>query len=1143
MRVPVTAIHRSSCRRLLVPSVPLGIPKDDEMNGLPIPTAIDSSQDRLNLENQLRRMILSNGMSNTDPKMSGQSPVNVTTIQHADEAQRLQPAANVVRRTPSGKQNGQSQSLGRTSSVSPLQRNGAQGTQTNGQAQGHQYLATPVPSPSSIHPQSPSPRRPARKPAPSQAQQVPGIDQASRGQPTTATGPSTRAFTGRRSHQSGYQGPSPNPSLYRIQPFTNGQRTEPRNFHVNVGGNQAIPNLTAALNSGNCYPYRYPPAQQSPYAHFNTQNRDPYAHYSRPIPQNRQLYEPSTHRPQGFIQHPTQNNPRMSEASAPAQALFLEQLAGVEVPNAAISQDELQEKEALRLVLERVCQKTITEHERKKDEAFDENSVSLKCFGSLASGFATHSADMDLALVSPHSVPESTSPESDIPRLLEKALLDLGYGVRLLTRTRVPIIRFCEKPTPILAIKLLEERAKYERERDALPKPKKPKKTGNAEKATGEEKVSTTDNPTDNQAQIVNASVAGQKPQLVSLQPTNETANAEVTKAKIIEASTTRESAAKPGSAEIYASVIENVDDAKIDELKNSPISKTIGPIVVAQDVTKVDEQEVQERADAQAATALKTERMTDLSLFTDEELVRLYNLAIKEGWYEPAERATIMEFQRAVEKHGPNSDDADLGIARSNLQALTDVLKRYRAPPEHQLDFPKIGVGIQCDINFSNQLALHNTRLLKCYGMCDPRVRPMILFVKAWAKRRRINSPYHGTLSSYGYVLMVLHYLVNIAQPAVAPNLQITRKATQDKSPENDLMIDGYNVRFWRSEDEITDLAKRGMLTHNREDTIGSLLRGFFQYFAQPHRGFSWSTDVLSLRTEGGLLSKGQKGWTGAKTVIIEPTAPGQEQKEVRHRYLFAIEDPFEVDHNIARTVVHNGIVAIRDEFRRAYSIIQSAGFGNGRRMDDLFAEAESKDNLQYRAFGPMPKKDMAPIRKEGEELDDLGRSRGKDVRSTYKSGQEVPASVGTLGGVKGIAKKQKPPTKPEGGIAPVEEGNVSKPFKNPDKKAQPQVNNGEVHVTPKTQNLQPNLTVDGFPSRGKGRSGHTKVGNTDSSQAKKQESAMSPKKRSPPVKQVAIRGPVKERAVGSVYKNGKEVAGSCGRVGEAGVIPKRPN
>jgi terminal uridylyltransferase len=37
----------------------------------------------------------------------------------------------------------------------------------------------------------------------------------------------------------------------------------------------------------------------------------------------------------------------------------------------------------------------------------------------------------------------------------------------------------------------------------------------------------------------------------------------------------------------------------------------------------------------------------------------------------------------------------------------------------------------------------------------------------------RKINSPYQGTLSSYGYVLMVIYFLVHVKNPAVLPNLQ----------------------------------------------------------------------------------------------------------------------------------------------------------------------------------------------------------------------------------------------------------------------------------------------------------------------------------------------------------------------------------
>ncbi|KAL8870251.1 MAG: hypothetical protein Q9198_007674 [Flavoplaca austrocitrina] len=364
-----------------------------------------------------------------------------------------------------------------------------------------------------------------------------------------------------------------------------------------------------------------------------------------------------------------------------------------------------------------------------------------------------------------------------------------------------------------------------------------------------------------------------------------------------------------------------------------------------------------------------------------DEEIVRLYRLAIHEGWFEPAERSIIFAYIKAFDS---KSNQDQLGACRSQLLALPDVLNRYRPPPQHHLDFPKDGVGVQCDINFSNRLALHNSHMLRCYNMSDPRVRPMVLFIKAWAKRRNINSPYHGTLSSYGYVLMVLHYLVNVARPPICLNLQTVERAQQDTSTENTQIIDGYGVSFWRDEKEIQQWAKNSRITADHHSSVGSLLRGFFQYFAVVSGGFSWGTDVLSLRTPGGILSKKQKDWVAAKTILLEPVAEGQKGQEVRQRYLFAIEDPFETNHNIARTVVHNGIVAIRDEFRRANRLIHEAG--NGKISADLFEQAEAKDDLNYRHFGPRPR--PPPQRKAATPASSITDSDGKQTQSQVTTG-----------------------------------------------------------------------------------------------------------------------------------------------------------
>ncbi|MCJ1405365.1 Zinc finger, CCHC domain-containing protein [Xylographa trunciseda] len=680
---------------------------------------------------------------------------------------------------------------------------------------------------------------------------------------------------------------------------------------------------------------------------------------------NKQLYNPNGE----HLDVPSQLN---IPVPGPMRTSYLESLAAREIPKAEITPPELQEKEALRIVLNELCRKTILVFETARDASFDSESVALKCFGSLSSGYATHGSDMDLVLISPNSTPDAASPESEIPRLLEKMLLDRGYGARLLTRTRVPIIRFCEKPTPELLGALRDNRIKWEKERDLPPMPKRKKKeTEGKNKNQAKESNLVAENaetcsaaPWENLEAPIIVCLPVEIKRVVHShicdQESPEQMEAETRSACPDETSSAAIVVRLPDADDDH---VQTYDAEKSKESQHN-VHRSDGEKSSVNHLVENDTNDVNSRLISTRTEKPHPER-------TDEELVRLYVLAMTEGWFNDEERAIIYRFVNTV-KQPKGKEPIELAESRTALKDLPDVLSRYREKPQDlHLDFPKDGVGVQCDINFSNFLALHNTLLLRCYSHCDPRIRPMILFVKAWAKRRRINSPYHGTLSSYGYVLMVLHYVVNVASPPLAPNLQIAWKAAPDEKPEEN-ECKGCNVRFWRSEKEIRIAANRGLLTTNRQP-LGSLLRGFFQYFAHEGteflrdrqysgHGFSWSYNVLSLRTYGGILTKQAKGWTGARTETIEPTVAGQESKEVKHRYLFAIEDPFETDHNVARPVAHHGIVAIRDEFRRAHRLILNAGFSNGVAVD-LFEEG--KDHVQERSFfGPNPARFNRPRR-----------------------------------------------------------------------------------------------------------------------------------------------------------------------------------
>lgn len=578
---------------------------------------------------------------------------------------------------------------------------------------------------------------------------------------------------------------------------------------------------------------------------------------------------------------------RMQMADNHAQITYIDQLAKAKIPEVEISPEELSEKHLLKQRLNEICRDVILGHELVSNPDFPRESVELKSFGSLSIGFATKESDMDLVLVSPDSKPELSSPESLLPRMVEIALMDHGYGARLLTQTRVPIIKFCERPDAELSANLRLTRLHWEKGNESY----------------------------------------------------NERDNSKAT----VESSST--------SAGVVEELQSQEMPDRIPSTRKDPIAEDDNR---TETVTPAEQDKTSLRKVLEIDSAW-------LPKFSDRELVGLFKSAMKDDRCEPHQKTTIVASLEALEGHSASREPSVLQESRERLWDMSDVVKEGRMPSRGDLEFPKSGVGTQCDINFSNQLALHNSLLLKCYSHCDPRVRQMVLFVKAWTKRRKINSPYHGTLNSYGYVLMVLHFLMNVANPPLIPNLQLaTEMIRNDPLSSQEVSLDGYNIQFFRNEAALQEMAQSGVFGQN-EESLGSLLRSFFQFFANPPFGtFSWKDDVLSLRTKGGILTKVGKGWVGARTETVDLAGPGPGQKKVNHHYVVAIEDPFETGHNVARTVFFNGVVAIRDEFRRAVEIISAAGANPHKNPQDLFAEGKKYENLQHRS-GP-PRKDVRP-------------------------------------------------------------------------------------------------------------------------------------------------------------------------------------
>ena len=530
------------------------------------------------------------------------------------------------------------------------------------------------------------------------------------------------------------------------------------------------------------------------------------------------------------------------------QCQYLDAIAASEIPRVQVPPEELVEKHQFRLELENICRQVV-----RSTWPHAGVSLSLQPYGSFASGFATKGADIDLhvSLRGAKHLPDS---RKYLLHNIRAALLTAGFGARLIQRTRVPVIKVCQFPTPALLAALKEEANNWY----------DPSEDGESDARSVPESLLAT-------------------PQDVS---------------------TGRASVPFESVDRVPASLMELVSEKRVpNDLK-----------AYAKDFRIRAEPFIRSRhLELASACSLflagippSIRPQVEGKIQFDLNDPPSYALEKLEGLVQPAMLATMPATADKVEESAPDKARKP-GWSRER-----------KAGP---LDFPNEGVGIHADINFGNELALHNSRLLYCYSLCNDRVTPMVLFVKAWAKRRKINNPYSGTLSSYGYVLMVLHFLLNVVQPPALQNLQ----HLLPKDHTVHLVNNKWPVSFFDNTAQLLHLKSQPHWILNT-DPLGVLLRNFFHYYARYGPdviagGFDWTTYVVSLRTPGGLLRKEHKGWVRAETTLSE------ELVEVRQRYVLAIEDPFEIEHNVARTVTGLGARAIKDEFRRAWRIVATIG------------------------------------------------------------------------------------------------------------------------------------------------------------------------------------------------------------------------
>lgn len=216
----------------------------------------------------------------------------------------------------------------------------------------------------------------------------------------------------------------------------------------------------------------------------------------------------------------------------------------------------------------------------------------------------------------------------------------------------------------------------------------------------------------------------------------------------------------------------------------------------------------------------------------------------------------------------------------------------------------------IPIDISINNSLAIYNTKLLKAYSDCDSRVRPFVLAIKHWALHRGICNAAYGTFSSYAWTLIALQSLQTTKPPVVA-NIQ-------QGSKRNLKVIEGTEYDLTMHDNP------RTLLEENNSQSVGELLINFFESFSQ---NWPWDEKVISIRS-GDMIARNKKKWKQQKPHILDAVIDENNLRLGKHS--LPIEDPFDTLHDLSRVLRPEGAMDIREEFLRAFKILNEGGNWN---------------------------------------------------------------------------------------------------------------------------------------------------------------------------------------------------------------------
>ncbi|XP_022246270.1 speckle targeted PIP5K1A-regulated poly(A) polymerase-like [Limulus polyphemus] len=304
---------------------------------------------------------------------------------------------------------------------------------------------------------------------------------------------------------------------------------------------------------------------------------------------------------------------------------------------------------------------------------------------------------------------------------------------------------------------------------------------------------------------------------------------------------------------------------------------------------------------------------------------VHLYGSSINGFGFKGCDIDMFLDINHLVNKDFTSSDTSkcgDIPSVHDIISGLVSVDIIHKMPQEMQLKFiikvirriPKCrnvvfipskrcqiihfvhsGFNVDCDVSSKSSLVVHNSRLLRLYGLLDPRVSPLIMTLHYWGKRLRLTFSGHK-LTSYAFTWMIIFFL-QTCDPPILPSVLELRKLADDTKE-----VDGIDCTF------CNDSSKLGPSANelNGED----LLKSFFDFYST----FDFKKWVISPRF-GQVFDK-QKFSMIFPNLVHFVVAP------------ISIQDPFDLNDNIAATVIEDSLNKLVHKMKQAQTFCDSQCF-----------------------------------------------------------------------------------------------------------------------------------------------------------------------------------------------------------------------